>query len=131
MYKQADFASAWMPAGTHIGPDEDVDFFVLTDDESLPVVVGGDTVVQFHDDGDDGVGAQQVALARPDRCGARPGQVLHEEVDPRRTNTSIGVMRHPARSAILRRQTMCGCGRGSRDHHSATRYCLPIPGNPQ
>ena len=56
MAKQADFALAWMPADTTVGPDGDVDFFVLPDvnasDGVPPLVVGGDVAVQFRRDPD-------------------------------------------------------------------------------
>ena len=53
MYKQASFAESWFPGGTTIG--EDVDFFVFpSTDASVPgpLVIGGDTLVQFSDDPD-------------------------------------------------------------------------------
>ncbi len=50
LYKQADFATSWMPDGIEIGPDGDVDFFLLpgvrAGDDAL--VVGGDYIVQFR-----------------------------------------------------------------------------------
>lgn len=51
MYKQADFAAGWMPEGTTIGPDGDVDVFVLPGDDPdnpAPLIVGGDQAVQFR-----------------------------------------------------------------------------------
>jgi len=50
LYKQADFATAWMPSGTTVGPDRDVDFFLLPGvaSSSAPAVIGGDQVVQFR-----------------------------------------------------------------------------------
>ncbi len=50
LYKQADFATAWMPSGTTIGPDGDVDWFMLpgATDESPPALIGGDQIVQFN-----------------------------------------------------------------------------------
>jgi alpha-glucoside transport system substrate-binding protein len=53
MYKQASFAESWFPDGTTIG--DDVDFFVLPGTDAAvpgPLVVGGDTLVQFSDDPD-------------------------------------------------------------------------------
>ena len=54
MVKQADFASGWLPAGTTIGSDGDVAWFVLPDvaasDGPPPLVVGGDFAVQFRRD---------------------------------------------------------------------------------
>ncbi len=50
LYKQADFAVQWMPDGTEVGPDGDVNWFVLpplTDTQEAPIVVGADQVVQF------------------------------------------------------------------------------------
>jgi alpha-glucoside transport system substrate-binding protein len=56
MAKQADFALGWMPADTTVGPDGEVDFFVLPDvtasDGVPPLVVGGDVAVQFRRDPD-------------------------------------------------------------------------------
>ena len=52
MYKQASFTSVWFPDGTTIGPDGDVDFFMLPGDdgdEPAPVLVSGDGVVQLAD----------------------------------------------------------------------------------
>ncbi len=51
MAKQADFSIGWMPTGTVVGPDGDVDFFVLPDtmasEDMPPLVVGSDLAVQF------------------------------------------------------------------------------------
>ncbi|MEM9517420.1 MAG: hypothetical protein AAGA42_21410, partial [Actinomycetota bacterium] len=67
LYKQADFAVQWMPDGTTIGPDGDVDWFVMppvVDGTVAPVVVGADQVVQFTSNDDiDGLMAY---LAGPD-----------------------------------------------------------------
>lgn len=54
LYKQADFATNWMPGGTAIGPDGDVDWFLLPGEteEPAPVLVGGDQAVQFRHDPD-------------------------------------------------------------------------------
>jgi len=52
MYKQASFAESWFPSGTEVGPDGDVDFFILPATESDlpdPLVIGGDSAVQFDD----------------------------------------------------------------------------------
>jgi alpha-glucoside transport system substrate-binding protein len=51
LHQQASFALSWFPSGTGIGPDGDLDFFVLpgTDaDEPAPLVVGSDTIVPFR-----------------------------------------------------------------------------------
>ncbi|MEM8621189.1 MAG: ABC transporter substrate-binding protein [Actinomycetota bacterium] len=67
LYKQADFAVEWMPDGIDIGPDGDVDWFVMpptSAEEVAPVVVGADQVVQFTSSDDiDGLMAY---LAGPD-----------------------------------------------------------------
>lgn len=49
MYKQADFATSWMPDDIEIGPDGDVDLFTLpgVDADETALVVGGDQIVQF------------------------------------------------------------------------------------
>jgi alpha-glucoside transport system substrate-binding protein len=51
MYRQADFAIGWMPAGTEAGPDKSLDWFLLPDlaPGSAPLVIGGDGIVQFND----------------------------------------------------------------------------------
>ncbi len=52
LYKQASFAESWFPAGTEVGPDGDVDFFILPATEPGqidPLVIGGDGAVQFND----------------------------------------------------------------------------------
>jgi alpha-glucoside transport system substrate-binding protein len=55
LYKQASFASSWFPSGIDIGPDGELDFFVLpgvTDTEPAPLVIAGDGAVQFDTDPD-------------------------------------------------------------------------------
>lgn len=56
MVKQADFAAAWLPEGTEIGPDGDVSVFVLPDVSDFgftpPLVVGADSAVAFDTDAD-------------------------------------------------------------------------------
>lgn len=52
LYKQADFALSWMPDGTTVGPDGDVDLFALPgveDDGPAPLVLGVDMAVQLSD----------------------------------------------------------------------------------
>lgn len=52
LYKQASFAESWFPAGTDIGPEGDVNFFILPAVErgqNDPLVIGGDGAVQFSD----------------------------------------------------------------------------------
>ena len=52
MYKQASFATTWFPDDVEIGPDGDVDFFVLPGvdaDEAPPILVGGDGALRFSD----------------------------------------------------------------------------------
>jgi alpha-glucoside transport system substrate-binding protein len=65
LYKQADFAVGWMPSGTSIGPDGDVNWFVLPGDTSAPppLLLGGDQIVQFRRDPD--VDALMAYLAGP------------------------------------------------------------------
>ncbi len=53
LHRQADFAASWFPSGTSIGPDGDVNFFVLpgiSASDAPPIVVGGDQAVQFRSD---------------------------------------------------------------------------------
>ena len=52
MYKQGTFATNWFPDDVDIGPDGDVDFFVLPgvdSDETAPLLVGGDGAIRFND----------------------------------------------------------------------------------
>jgi alpha-glucoside transport system substrate-binding protein len=51
MYKQSDLAIDWFPDGTTVGPDGDVDWFVLpgSDAGDALLVVGADLVVPFDD----------------------------------------------------------------------------------
>jgi len=78
MFKQASFADNWFPDGVEIGPDDDVDLFVLpgTSAEPPPLVVGGDAVVQFDDRSD--IEAFMAFLGSPEggRAWAREGGYL-------------------------------------------------------
>ncbi len=50
MFKQASFATSWFPDGTSIGPDGDVDFFILPGedpDTRPPLLVAGTGAVQL------------------------------------------------------------------------------------
>lgn len=52
LYQQANFALAWMPPDLRIGPDGDLDVFLLPGTEAgsvPPVVVGADLVTAFAD----------------------------------------------------------------------------------
>lgn len=51
LFKQADFAAAWLGVGSSVGPESDLDVFVLPglDEEPAPLVVGGDVAVAFDD----------------------------------------------------------------------------------
>ena len=67
LYKQADFAVQWMPDGVKIGPDADVDWFVMPPvnaDTVAPIVVGGDQIVQFTSS--DEIDGLMTYLAGPD-----------------------------------------------------------------
>jgi alpha-glucoside transport system substrate-binding protein len=66
MLKQADFATAWMPNGSTIGPDGDVDWFLLPGKTvgRVPILVGGDQIVQFRHSPD--IDALMRYLAGPD-----------------------------------------------------------------
>jgi alpha-glucoside transport system substrate-binding protein len=66
MAKQADFAANWLPEGTTIGADGDVDWFVLPGvrDGPAPLVIGGDLAVQLDDAPE--VDALLTYLAGPD-----------------------------------------------------------------
>lgn len=67
MAKQADFAASWLPDGTTIGADGDIDFFVMptTDaDDDPPLVVGGDLALPITPS--DQVAALMTYLAGPD-----------------------------------------------------------------
>ena len=66
LHRQSDVAVNWLPDGTSIGPDSDVDFFVFPGavaGAAPPLVIGSDQVVQFRD-GDD-VNALMAFLASP------------------------------------------------------------------
>ena len=52
LFKQASFAYGWMPPGLELGPEGDIDFFVLPAVEpgvTPPVVAGADLAVAFND----------------------------------------------------------------------------------
>ncbi len=51
MYKQASFAEDWFPGGTTVGPDDDVDYFVLPSGaaDETGLVTAGDAAVAFAD----------------------------------------------------------------------------------
>lgn len=52
MYKQGSFATNWFPEDAEIGPDADVDFFVLPGVEANatpPMLAGGDGLVRLSD----------------------------------------------------------------------------------
>ena len=78
MHRQADFAENWLPDGTTIGPDGDIDVFVLpgTTDTPPPLVVGGTQAVQFNTDTD--TNALMAYLASPQAASiwARQGGFL-------------------------------------------------------
>ena len=98
MYKQADFATSWMPDDLEIGPDGDVDVFIFpgTDADETPLVVGGDQIVQFTRSDD--VDAVMAYLAESDAAAiwarqggfvaANPG--VGDDVYPDRFRASIG-----------------------------------------
>jgi alpha-glucoside transport system substrate-binding protein len=67
LFKQASFAYGWMPPGLVLGPDGDVDFFLLPADEAgapAPVVAGADLAVAFADRPE--VGEVMARLATPE-----------------------------------------------------------------
>lgn len=66
MHRQGDFAESWLPAGTTIGADGDIDVFVLpgATDDPPPLVVGGTQAVQFENNSDSD--ALMAYLAGPD-----------------------------------------------------------------
>ena len=51
MHRQASFAEAWLPDGTEVGPDGDVDVFVLPDVDGgpAPMLLGAQAAVAFTD----------------------------------------------------------------------------------
>ncbi len=83
MYKQASFAEDWFPAGTEIGQNGDVDFFVLpgTTGGDTRLVAGGDAAVAFDDRAE--VTALLAFLAGPDggRAWAERGGFVSERID--------------------------------------------------
>lgn len=54
LHRQASFAQAWLPAGTTVAPDGDLDVFVLPDIDGgpAPMLVGAQVAVAFRDDPD-------------------------------------------------------------------------------
>lgn len=86
-FKQASFAYGWMPPGLEVGPDADIDFFVLPAagaDVAPPIVVGADLAVAFTARPE--VEAVLVRLAAPE-AGAAWAQrgsylSLRNDVDP-------------------------------------------------
>ena len=51
MHRQASFAAAWLPTGTELGPEGDLDVFVLPDIDGgpAPMLLGGQAAVAFTD----------------------------------------------------------------------------------
>ncbi|WP_420452198.1 ABC transporter substrate-binding protein [Ilumatobacter sp.] len=71
MFKQASFATVWFDDDVEIGPDGDVDVFVLPGvdpDAPAPIIVGNDSVVQFVDA--DAVDRLVAYLASPEGAAA-------------------------------------------------------------
>ena len=66
MHRQADFAENWLPDGTTIGPDGDIDVFILPGitDAAPPLVIGGTQAVQFERGSD--IDALMAYLASPE-----------------------------------------------------------------
>ncbi|MGA7757363.1 MAG: extracellular solute-binding protein [Ilumatobacteraceae bacterium] len=75
MHRQADSAANWIPDGTTIGPDGDVDVFVLPGitDSAPPLVVGGTQAVQFQTDNDTNALLNYLASAEAATIWARQG----------------------------------------------------------
>lgn len=89
MYKQASFATSWFPDDTSIGPDGDVDFFILPGEEPdtrPPLLVAGTGAVQLSARPE--VDEVMAYLASPDGADAwarRGGYVsARTDVDPDR-----------------------------------------------
>ena len=87
LFKQASFAFGWMPEGLELGPDGDIDFFVLPADEvgtPAPIVAGVDLAVAFDDRPE--VAAVLAYLATPEagRAWAQGGSYVspRNDVDP-------------------------------------------------
>lgn len=71
MYKQGTFATSWFPEDIEVGPDGDVDFFVLPGvgaGEPAPLVAGGDGLLQFSERAE--VDQLMTFLAGPDGASA-------------------------------------------------------------
>lgn len=72
LYKQASFAESWFPEDTEVGPDSDVDYFILPaidPGQDDPLVTGGDGAVQFDDREE--VNKLMTYLATPDGAASR------------------------------------------------------------
>ncbi|MGI9612382.1 MAG: ABC transporter substrate-binding protein [Acidimicrobiales bacterium] len=87
LFKQASFAYGWMPEGLELGPDGDIDFFVLPTAEvgtPAPIVAGVDLAVAFDDRPE--VAAVLAYLATPEagRAWAQGGSYVspRNDVDP-------------------------------------------------
>jgi alpha-glucoside transport system substrate-binding protein len=83
MYKQASFAEDWFPGGTTIGPDADVDYFVLpseTTDET-GIVTAGDAAVAFADRPNVNRFMAFIASADGGRAWADDGGFLSRRID--------------------------------------------------
>lgn len=83
MYKQASFAEDWFPDGTNIGPDADVDYFVLpgaTAGETR-LVTAGDAAVTFADRPNVNSFMAFLASADGGRAWAEDGGFLSQRTD--------------------------------------------------
>jgi alpha-glucoside transport system substrate-binding protein len=87
LFKQASFAYGWMPPGLELGPEGDIDFFLLPGTEAgtlAPVVVGTDLAVAFSDRPEVAAVLAQLATPEAGRAWAQGGSYvsLRNDVDP-------------------------------------------------
>ncbi len=83
MYKQASFAEDWFPDGTTIGPDADVDYFVLPGAaaDEAGIVAAGDAAVAFADRPNVNRFMAFIASADGGRAWADDGGFLSRRID--------------------------------------------------
>ncbi len=83
-YKQASFAYGWMPPGLELGPDGDIDFFVLPGTEAgtpAPVVAGADLAVSFSDKPEVAAVLEHLATPEAGRAWAQGGSYVSPRND--------------------------------------------------
>jgi alpha-glucoside transport system substrate-binding protein len=87
LFKQASFAYGWMPPGLELGPEGDIDFFLLPGTEAgrpAPVVAGADLAVAFSDRPEVAAVLAQLATPQAGLAWAQGGSYVspRNDVDP-------------------------------------------------